>query len=149
MSSLPPFQGRMILASMFDVRVALAIALLLVHAPAPLQRGRRDEPPRPCAAAEICCPYRLAGFSRAEPAPTAIRRVAVNLNQVRRPYPSGIAILEIGINEKGRVVSACVLRGLRSDFDRAAQAAAMRWLFTPKVLHGQPVGVAMISPSAR
>lgn len=65
------------------------------------------------------------------------------MKAVARPYPSGIAILEIGINEKGRVVSACVLRGVRWDFDKAAQAAALQWWWTSKVLRGKPVGVAM------
>jgi hypothetical protein len=32
------------------------------------------------------------------------------------------------------VVSACVLRGVRSDFDKAAQAAALKWVWTPKVV---------------
>jgi len=65
------------------------------------------------------------------------------MTAVARPYPSGIAILEIGVNEKGHVVSACVLRGVRPDFDTAAQAAASRWLFKPSVLKGQPVGVVV------
>jgi hypothetical protein len=38
-------------------------------------------------------------------------------------------------------VSACVLRGLRGDFDRAAQAAALQWLWTSKVIDGKRVGV--------
>jgi TonB family protein len=136
----------MILASMLDVRVVLAIALLLTHAPATVQRGRRAEPPRPCAVGTACCPYRLMGFCRVGrpgPPPTQIRRVPPNIKALRRPYPSGTAILEIGINEKGRVVSACVLRGVRDDFDNAAQAAALESLWTPKVLNGKPVGVVM------
>jgi hypothetical protein len=44
-------------------------------------------------------------------------------------------------------VSACVLRGIRSDFDKVAQAAVLRWRWNPTVLDGQPVGVAMtVSP---
>jgi len=62
---------------------------------------------------------------------------------LRRPHPSGIAILELGINTEGHVVSACVRRGVRSDFDKAAQAAALEWLWAPKTLKGKPVGVVM------
>jgi hypothetical protein len=36
-----------------------------------------------------------------------------------------------------------VLRGVRSDFDKAAQAAALEWLWTPKVVRGKPIGVVM------
>ena len=37
--------------------------------------------------------------------------------------------MEVGIDLEGRVVSACVVRGLRPDFDSAAQAAVRqdRW----------------------
>jgi TonB family protein len=65
------------------------------------------------------------------------------MKDVARSHPDGLAILEIGINTEGRVVSACVLRSLRPDFDRAAQAAARKWRFKPKLLDGTPVGVAM------
>jgi TonB family protein len=65
------------------------------------------------------------------------------MKTLRQPHPKGVAILELGINEEGRVVSACVLRGVRSDFDEAAQAAALQWLWTPKVVKGKPVGVVV------
>ena len=59
------------------------------------------------------------------------------------PHPIGIAIVEIGVNRDGRVVSACVLRGVRSDLDTAAQRAALRSLWTPQLLHGRPVGAVL------
>jgi hypothetical protein len=45
------------------------------------------------------------------------------MRTVTRPFPSGVVILEAGIDEKGQAVSACVLRGIRSDVDKAAQFA--------------------------
>lgn len=66
------------------------------------------------------------------------------MHAVQRPYPGGIAILEIGIDRSGIPVSACVLRGVRADFDKAAQAAALQWRWTRPVLEtGEPVGVVM------
>jgi len=65
------------------------------------------------------------------------------MKTVARPYPNGVVILEAGIDEKGQVVSACVLRGIRSDFDKAAQSAVLRWRWNPTVLDGKPVGVVM------
>jgi TonB family protein len=131
---------------MSDMRVKIAIALLLISAPTPLQRGERVQAPRPCASGATCCPSALVGFCRVGcpgPLPVAIRRIAPNINTVREPRPKGTAILELGVNEEGHVVSACVLRGVRSDFDQAAQAAALEWLWTPKVVKGQRVGVVV------
>ena len=69
--------------------------------------------------------------------------MAPDLTAVTRPYPSGVVILEVGINDKGQVVSVCLLRGVRGDFDKAAQAAALRWRWNPYLLHGKPVGVVI------
>jgi hypothetical protein len=67
------------------------------------------------------------------------------MKAVARPYPSGVAILEAGISVEGQVVSVCVLRGLRTDFDTAAQAAVLRWRFLNDAvrLNGKPLGVVM------
>ena len=70
--------------------------------------------------------------------------MAPDLTTVARPSPSGIVILELAINEKGLVVSACLLRGIRKDFDTVALEAALRWRFEPKLLDGKPVGVVMM-----
>lgn len=94
----------------------------------------------------MCCPSVLVGFCRVgcpNPVPVLIYPVEPDTNTLQKPSPSGTAILELGINEEGHVVSACVLRGVRSDFDKAAQAAALKWVWTPKVVESQPVGVVM------
>jgi hypothetical protein len=41
------------------------------------------------------------------------------------------------------LLSSCVLRGIRNDFDKAAQLATLKWRFTPLLLIGKPVGVVM------
>ena len=67
------------------------------------------------------------------------------MKSVARPYPSGVAVLEAGINVEGTVVSVCVLRGIRSDFDKAAQASVVGWQFRNDVvrLNGKPLGVVL------
>jgi TonB family protein len=128
------------------IQSSLAIALLIYGA-----TTQAPKPP-PCRPDALCCPARLVDFCRVGcpgPPPTITRRVAPDMKNVARPHPDGTAILEIGVNTEGRVISACVLRTLRPDFDRAAQAAARRWRFEPKLLKATPVGVAMtatISP---
>lgn len=129
---------------MAGTQSALVIALLIY--------GTTTQPPKPpgpsppCPSAAVCCPARLVGFCRVGcpgPPPTITRRVAPDMKDVARPHLDGAAILEIGVNTDGRVLSACVLRSLRPDFDRAAQAAARKWRFKPKLLNGTSVGVAM------
>jgi hypothetical protein len=127
---------------MLEVRVALTVAWLLTGG-ASAQRGKGAEEPRSCQVGVACCPSALAGFCRVGcpgPPPVPTRRATPDLKNVSPPHPRGTAIIELGVDEKGRAVSACVLRGVRTDFDRAAQAAALRWLWTPKVVKGRPVG---------
>ena len=53
-------------------------------------------------------------------------------------------ILEIRIDERGRVTHACVLRGLSPEIDAEAIAVAKRWRYAPATLarpaDGRPVG---------
>jgi len=65
------------------------------------------------------------------------------MTSVAKPFPSGVVILELAINEKGVVVSSCLLRGIRDDFDKAAQLATRQWRFNPYRPKGKPVGVVM------
>jgi len=100
-------------------------------------------PRRACAPGVACCRVALYGFAREGRPPRQTRWVPPDMKTVARPYPNGVVILEAGIDEKGQVVSACVLRGIRSDFDKAAQSAVLRWRWNPTVLDGKPVGVVM------
>ena len=77
------------------------------------------------------------------PPPKKILNVAPDFTTVTKPYPSGVVILELAINEKGVVVSSCLLRGIRSDFDKAAQLAALGWKFNPYLLKGKPIGIML------
>ena len=87
--------------------------------------------------------WRRSGPARPPPHPVAVSRPDPDIRALKRPHPTGVAILELAINKNGRVVSACVLRSLRSDFDKAAQAAALKSLWKPQLLKGQPVGAFM------
>jgi hypothetical protein len=82
-----------------------------------------------------------------------VSRPAPDIRTLERPPPTGIAILELAVDKEGHVVSACVLRSVRSDFDEAAQAAALKSLWKPQLLKGQPVGafvtVTVEAPAVR
>src|SRR5687767_294676 len=97
--------------------------------------------PVPCGP---CCPTALVGFCRVgcpPPPPVAMFLPEPKPSKLGRPYPEGLAVLEIGINDTGHVVSAGVLRGLGPDEDSAAQEAVLQWRFTPKLLNSRPIGV--------
>jgi periplasmic protein TonB len=72
------------------------------------------------------------------------------IRDVRPVYPAvaletrihGIVILEAVIGEDGRVRSLRVLRSIPL-LDQAATDAVRQWVFTPTLLNGQPVPVAM------
>jgi outer membrane biosynthesis protein TonB len=54
-----------------------------------------------------------------------------------------VTILELGVDRQGEVISSCVLRSLRADFDKAAQAATWQWRFTIPRLTGSERGVVL------
>jgi TonB family protein len=75
--------------------------------------------------------------------PKLLKRVEPDLSDVARPYPCGVVILEIGIDERGEVVSSCVLHSVRADFDKAAQAATRKWRWTVSLRKEKPIGLVM------
>jgi TonB family protein len=58
-----------------------------------------------------------------------------------------IVILDVRIDERGRVSDACVLRGIGSGVDQEAIAAVLTWRYEPAALarpqNGRPVGTAV------
>jgi len=112
-----------------------ALALLgvgVAHA-LPLQKQKPSQQDSPKA--DACRPAVLRDFCRVgcpDSPPVQTHRVEASVKQLWRPLPSGVAILEIGVNVHGEVVSACVVRGVRRDFDEAAQRASLqgRWKWT-------------------
>ena len=51
--------------------------------------------------------------------------------------------MELGVDLQGEVISACVVRSVRKDFDRAAQAAARQWLFKIPRITGNERGFVL------
>ena len=115
----------------------LALATVPALARQSAAKNATDNACRPAALREFC------RVGCADPPPVETRRVEPSLKDVRRPLPSGVAILELGVDITGQPVSACVLRSVRDDFDKAAQAAALqsRWKVPP--LKGRERGFAL------
>lgn len=54
----------------------------------------------------------------------------------------GVVIIEVRIDEEGRVSDARVLRSI-PELDEAALEAVRQWMFTPTLLNGKPVPLIM------
>lgn len=126
----------------------LVLLVTLTLASPPGQGGSPQTRPAlpPCTPGDPCCPPDHGDFCRVgcpPPVPTPIFRPAPDVTTLESPQPTGFVILEIAVNESGRAVSACVVRSLRPDADKAAQRAALRSTWTRKLLKGRPVGVFM------
>jgi outer membrane biosynthesis protein TonB len=61
--------------------------------------------------------------------------------------------MELGVDLQGEVISACVIRSVREDFDKAAQRAAWHWRFKLPRLAGNERGfvltVSVCTPDQR
>jgi hypothetical protein len=115
--------------------MALATAPALAHQRA--AKAGADSACRPDALREFC----RVGCPDAPPVET--HRADPSLDDVRRPLASGVVILELGVGLNGKPVSACVVRGVRDDFDRAAQAAALQSRWKVPTLKGRERGFVM------
>ena len=136
--------GRVKLFTLAPLGLALCF-LPQQKAESPVSRSKHSDACRPAALNNFCrvgCP---------DPPPVQVHRVEPSMQGVRRPLARGIAILELGINLSGEVVSACIVRGLRSDFDRAVVAAALqsRWQIPERkgMERGFVVTVAFCTPN--
>ena len=104
------------MTSRFWLSVIGAIAVVTTLVTATERRALKQEPQRhstpsavagssrPCKAEVACCPAALKNFVRVggHPPlpPKPITRVEPDLTKVARPYPCGVAILELGIDER-------------------------------------------------
>jgi hypothetical protein len=106
------------LAAVVALVSALAAPSMLAQQTGP--KNVADTACRPAALHDYC----RVGCSEPRHA-VETHHVEPTLTPVPGPPPSGVAILEVGVDLNGKVVSACIMRGVRDDFDKAAQAAAL------------------------
>ena len=59
----------------------------------------------------------------------------------------GTVVIEIVIDERGRVVRTRIVRFVAL-LDAAAVAAVRRWVFAPALKHGRPVATLAMAPVA-
>ncbi len=97
--------------------------------------GLPDAPPPPAAK-----PVRVGGDVRE---PKKVVDVAPEYPDLAlKAHLQGIVIIEATIDERGRVVDAKILRGVKM-LDDAALEAVRQWVYTPTLLSGIPTPVVM------
>jgi TonB family protein len=89
----------------------------------------RKDPGAVLVGGDVKAPKRLEGD---DPVPTP---------EAARARVSGIVLLEITVDDEGRVIGATVLKPLPFGLDRAAVDAVMKWRFSPGTLNTRPVPV--------
>ncbi len=98
----------------------------------------------------------VIGGTGTGPVPVPVRdvdRPPRLLQQVRPIYPSeafvtkveGTVVIEILIDERGRVVRTRIVRSVAL-LDAAAVAAVRQWVFAPALKHGRPVATLAMAP---
>jgi hypothetical protein len=126
---------RMLVTGFVDLSAAAA-----TPAPDPKPEPRREEaaPPTPTPAAPE--PQKIytsedEGVTPATPIRQEVPRVPVQVvNQTRER-----GILDVTIDEQGRVISATIRLGLHPIYDSQILVAAREWRYQPATLNGRPV----------
>jgi len=87
--------------------------------------------PAQSGTASRTCVYRENGFRSGVNPPREVHRVEPDLSGLPPLADEQIAIIEVRIDETGRVTESCMLRGVREDVDRKALEAVNAWRFEP------------------
>jgi TonB family protein len=84
-------------------------------------------------------PYRVGGGVTR---PRVLKRVEPQYSdEARRNKWQGVVVLEVVIDEKGKVVEARVVKSLGMGLDEQALKAAKKWKFAPGTKDGKPVPI--------
>ena len=126
---------RMLVTGFVDLSAAAA-----APPPEPKPEPRREEAAAPAPAPSVPDVQKIytsedEGVSPATPIRQEVPRVPVQVaNQTRER-----GILDVTIDEQGRVVSAVIRLGLHPVYDSQILVAAREWRYQPAMLNGRPV----------
>jgi len=86
-------------------------------------------------------------YTKVDEKPTPIKTAAPRYPSIlKRDGISGLAAVQVVIDEKGKVISATVVKSTHPDFDRPALEAIERWTFKPAKVGGNPVKMRLTIP---
>jgi TonB family protein len=125
-----------------DLRLLVTgFADLSAAAAAPPPEPKREEPPAPAPAAVPAVDQQKIytaedeGVTPATPIRQDVPRVQTQLSSQARDR----GMLDITIDEQGRVINAAVRLSLHPIYDSQLLAAAREWRYTPAMFNGKPV----------
>lgn len=74
--------------------------------------------------------------------PVLVRRVDARYpEKLKAEKKEGLVVLQVSVDEQGRVANPAIVRHSDAEFDAAALEAVRRWEYSPATLHGKPVAV--------
>jgi Gram-negative bacterial TonB protein C-terminal len=126
---------RMLVSGFIDLSAAAA-----APPPEPKPEPRREDVPPPAPAPVVPDPTKIytsddEGVTPATPIRQEVPRVPVQVaNQTRDR-----GILDVTIDEQGRVIAAAIRVGLHPIYDGQILVAAKEWRYQPATLNGRPV----------
>jgi len=86
-------------------------------------------------------------YTKVDEKPTPIKTAAPRYPSIlKRDGISGLAAVQVVIDEKGKVISATVVKSTHPDFERPALEAIERWTFNPAKVGGSPVKIRITIP---
>lgn len=120
--------------------VDLTAANAAPPAPEPKPEPRREETPPPAPAPAAPDPRRVysmedEGVTAAQPIRQDVPRVPVQISNQTRER----GILDVTIDEQGRVIAAAIRVGLHPIYDSQILLAAKEWRYQPATMNGRPV----------
>ena len=153
----PPLADLKVLASGFNDLTMRALVPPPAPAPAPAPAAAAAAPTSPASLAAAGAPAPASGASALSSASSAARRAAeiftsdtrgvvepVAVRQDMPPYPGRVTsditgIVEVIIDETGKVESASMLQSIDPRYNRLVLSAAKTWIYKPARRDGAPV----------
>ena len=117
----------------------LDLSVAATAPPPPAPEPKRDLPPMPPPKPKPS-PNRIYSSDDSDvTAPTAVRQDVPRIPSMVTAQARGRGVLEVVIDEKGRVASAAVRESVHPIYDNLLLNAARDWKYQPATMDGQPV----------
>jgi protein TonB len=86
-------------------------------------------------------------YTKVDEKPTPVKTAAPHYpSALKRDGISGLVAVQVVIDEKGKIVSATVVKTTHPEFERPALDAIEKWSFTPAKVGGNPVKMRITIP---
>lgn len=115
------------------------LSLAATAPPPPAPAPKADVPPPPAPKPKPDPNKIYGGDEDNVVAPVVVRQEVPRIPSMVTPQARGRGVLEVVVDEKGRVTSAAVRESVHPIYDNLLLSAARDWKYQPATLDGQPV----------